>query len=478
MPKPQGDRIAWFTPLSPVQSGISYYNEELLPILAASWRIDLFVDGYEPANLAASEPLRIFRAAEFARRDQAERYRAVVYHMGNGPAHAYMYQQALRRPGILVLHDTLLHHLVLSMLLHGRKARQYRSLMERRYGEAGHWLATRVMKGQLPPSVFQYPLSEDLIEASQSVVVHSAFSKRQVLDWCPDADVSVVPMGVRVPEVVDPCWAREQLGIQPDAFLVSSITHVNPYKRLDIVLRAIRRLKGQRPVKFVIAGTMSPLTTLTRLIAMLELEDVVDVRGFVTEAEARLLTAASDVIVNLRYPTAGETSASLLRTMGAGKPVLVSDAGTFSDLPDDAVVKIPVDALEEETVFAMLDALAPPSDLARRLGENARSFIVEEHNLNVMVAGYHEVLSRATGRDAAPPPVQPINEADVVSAFAPDIVGPLWMEIGGALTELGLDKNRSVTQATARAVADLGLRPAKMSLAEVTSPVKRRRWFR
>jgi hypothetical protein len=164
--------------------------------------------------------------------------------------------------------------------------------------------------------------------------------------------------------------------------------------------------------------------------------------------------------------------------MGAGKPVLVSDSGTFSDLPDDSVVKIPVDALEEETVFAMLDALAPPSDLARRLGENARSFILDAHNLNVMVAGYHDVLSRATGRDVAPPALHPVDEADDVRALAPDVVEPLWMDVGGALTELGLGNNKSVTEATARAAAELGLGPAKMSLAEETLPIKRRWWFR
>ena len=40
---------------------------------------------------------------------------------------------------------------------------------------------------------------------------------------------------------------------------------------------------------------------------------------------------ACDIVLNLRYPTVGETSGSLQRALGLGKAVLVSDVGAFSD---------------------------------------------------------------------------------------------------------------------------------------------------
>ena len=58
-------RIAWFTPLQPVASGISFYNEELLPLLAGSWSIDVFVDGYYPTHLRESRGLRVLPARRF-----------------------------------------------------------------------------------------------------------------------------------------------------------------------------------------------------------------------------------------------------------------------------------------------------------------------------------------------------------------------------------------------------------------------------
>ena len=48
------------------------------------------------------------------------------------------------------------------------------------------------------------------------------------------------------------------------------------------------------------------------------------------------LMAACDVLVNLRYPTMGETSGSVIRALSLGKPLVVSDVGWFSELPDDA----------------------------------------------------------------------------------------------------------------------------------------------
>ena len=58
----------------------------------------------------------------------------------------------------------------------------------------------------------------------------------------------------------------------------------------------------------------------------------------------RGLIAAADIVLNLRYPTVGETSGTLLRALGLGRAVLVSDVGAASpNFPDDVCLKVPVD---------------------------------------------------------------------------------------------------------------------------------------
>ncbi len=458
MPESKRPRIAWFTPLRPVESGISLYNEELLPILAAVWTVDVYVDDDRPTHLVETGSLRVGPAREFRTAQRKRPYDAVVYQMGNSPAHAYMYETALEVPGILVLHDTLLHHLIMAMLLRGRRVREYRALMERRYGSTGWEAAGRVLKGQVPASLFDFPLSEEIIDASRAVIVHSQASLDQVRSWSPGASTYRVPMGIPVPAAIERGVARRMLGLPDDQFILASVTHVNPYKRLDVVLRALRRLREDVPARLLIAGTISPRVPLQRMVALLGLEDAVEILGFVDDARARLIVAAADVCVNLRYPTAGETSASLLRIMGSGRPVMVSDVGSFRELPDDAAIKVPVDALEEEMGLGLLRALSADSALRESIGRNAKEFVRREHSLAAMAAGYHRVLGQALGTKLPEPPQREVTEAfELPEERQIEPEDPLVTAVATAMVELGLRGDRQLQQDTAEALSGIGL---------------------
>ena len=48
--------------------------------------------------------------------------------------------------------------------------------------------------------------------------------------------------------------------------------------------------------------------------------------GFLPIEDFNGMLAACDIVLNLRYPTVGESSGSLLRALGLGKAVLVLPA--------------------------------------------------------------------------------------------------------------------------------------------------------
>jgi hypothetical protein len=133
---------------------------------------------------------------------------------------------------------------------------------------------------------------------------------------------------------------------------------------------------------------------------MLGLSDSVRSTGYVSQDNFAYYLAASDVCLNLRYPTAGETSASLLRIMGAGVPVLVSRTGAFEELPDDAVGKIDVDDTEEELLLEYLLLLARRPDLRVAMSSAARRYVAQHHTLAQAVRGYLEFLLSLKGRQA------------------------------------------------------------------------------
>ena len=99
--------------------------------------------------------------------------------------------------------------------------------------------------------------------------------------------------------------------------------------------------------------------------------------------------------INLRYPSAGETSGTLIRLLGLGKAVVVSNTGAFAEIPDDCCAKIDLDATEEELLFAVLRALATDPELRRRMGENARRHIATHHSLEGSARAYADFV-RAT----------------------------------------------------------------------------------
>src|SRR6266496_3461219 len=191
-------KIAFFSPVNPIQSGISDYSEELLSAMVGATvggravDIDLFIDkGYKPSNREVIGKLDVLPGRGFGR--VASEYDSVIYQMGNSPAHAYIYEELLRNPGLVVMHEFILHHLRIWMALNGGRRIEYVELMERRYGEEGREAARRVLLGQFPETLFRYPLSDEVIERAAGIVVHSRHMEGLVRRVRPDVPLRVVP---------------------------------------------------------------------------------------------------------------------------------------------------------------------------------------------------------------------------------------------------------------------------------------------
>ncbi|HEX8230226.1 MAG TPA: glycosyltransferase family 4 protein [Chloroflexia bacterium] len=392
-------KLAFFSPLNPIQSGISDYSEELLLTLdgarvdGSPVDLDLFIDkGYKPSNKEIIGRFDVRQGRAFGR--AGGEYDSVVYQMGNSAAHAYIYDALLKHPGVVVMHEFVLHHLRVWMTLNGGRRKEYLAIMERQYGAEGLDAALRVLLGQYPEALFNYPLSDEVIQAARGIIVHSRYMEGLVKEVRPDVPVSVVPMGVPLPPHIARDEARARLGLDPDLFLVTSVGHLNPYKRVSATLRAFKALLMEVPNSaYLLIGSRSPNYDPTRQIEMLGLTERVRSTGYVSPQDFPYYLAASDVCLNLRYPTAGETSASLLRIMGAGVPVLVSRTGSFEELPDDAAGKVDVGDFEEELLLEYLLLLAHRPDLREAMSASARRYVAEHHTLEGAATGYLRFLA-------------------------------------------------------------------------------------
>jgi SAM-dependent methyltransferase len=143
--------------------------------------------------------------------------------------------------------------------------------------------------------------------------------------------------------------------------------------------------------------------------------------GFVPIDEFTGYLGACDIVLNLRYPTVGESSGTLLRSLGLGKAVMVSEVGSFQEFPDDVCLKVPVGPGEEDLIFEYLNLLVSRPDVAQALGARAKDYVARECNWAAVARRYAAFLEavvegREYREEAAPP-----QEDSPPPEFGPDL---------------------------------------------------------
>jgi glycosyltransferase involved in cell wall biosynthesis len=420
-------RLAWFSPLPPQRSGIADYSAELLPHLAEHLELELFVDEGTRVDPEIRGRFPVHGDRAFPGLWEKGRFDAVLYHLGNNQDfHVRTWRTLERFPGIVVVHEAMLHHLVRGMTLSRGDLEGYVEEMRYAYGRTGQALARRSLDTGIPLDVWSYPLFERAVDASLSVIVHNEFTRQRLLASRPLARTTLIPHHVSLGELgsMDRAAARSGLKLPPDAFILASYGFITPAKRLEVTLRAFARLKKERPdALYLLVGDVSPHYDLAGFLTP-ELADGVVLVGHTELDEFLRYMVAADVAVNLRYPTSGETSGTLIRLLGLGKPVIVSNLGAFAEIPDGACAKVDLDETEEDLLVAYLQRLAADEGLRRAMGENARQHVAP-HTPEASARAYAEVVRAVVAGKPAPfqavPPLAPFPAGDVLADLAADV---------------------------------------------------------
>src|SRR5262249_4578521 len=144
-------------------------------------------------------------------------------------------------------------------------------------------------------------------------------------------------------------------------------------------LRAFRRVVRLEPrAKLILVGETHPEFPVTDIVRSLGLTRHVRLLGYTPIEDFTGYLGACDIILNLRYPTVGESSGTLLRSLGLGKAVLVSAVGSFQEFPDEICLKVPVDGGEEDALVEYLNLLVSRPDVASAMGRRARQWVEQE----------------------------------------------------------------------------------------------------
>ncbi|MDA1315113.1 MAG: glycosyltransferase family 4 protein [Acidobacteria bacterium] len=380
-------KVALVSPLPPTRSGIADYAARLGRELAKH----MDVVEIDPPDLN--------------RIDQCD---VALYHMGNSGLHGAVYEAALAKPGVVVLHDAMLQHFALGWF----PREQYVEEFVYNYGEWSRdraeqlWLQRRVSAAD--QRYFRHPLLRRLVEHSRAIIVHNPAAAHMARQAVP-AGNAPTPV-YEVPHFIDQAAAssskerqaiRSELSVADGETLISCLGYLRPAKRVRTLLDAAGLLSA--PHRLLLAGEFSAPDYEQALSPRLDNERVIR-RPYVSEREFERLLQATDIGVNLRYPSAGETSGLVMCMMAHGKAVLVTRNEENSALPDDAVIRVDPGESETEMLAFYLQWLVEDADARAYFGRNAAAYVNRRHSLEEVAGHYLGILETHWVPENSEPP--------------------------------------------------------------------------
>jgi glycosyltransferase involved in cell wall biosynthesis len=360
-------RVGFYSPLPPARTGVADYSAVLLDELRRHGDV-------------AVAP----RTCDVA-----------LYHIGNNGQHAAIYTRALETPGVVVLHDAVLHHFLLGQL--GEAA--YVDEFVYNYGEWNRGLARDLWRGRAAsgadPRYFARPMLRRITERARAVVVHNPAAAEAVRAHAPDARVVEIPHFFAAPPLPSDADAqryRQHLGISPGAFLFGVFGYLRESKRLYTVLEAFAEVHRENPSAVLLVAGDFASSDLQRAVEPLLWGAGIVRRPFLEDREFWLGASAVDAAINLRYPAAGESSGIAIRLMGIGKPVMMTDSAECARFPEGACIRIPAGAGEREALKAHMTLVTSVQEVARAIGLRGAGHIRAHHALEHIGDRYWEIL--------------------------------------------------------------------------------------
>ncbi len=389
--------------MPPSKSGIADYSEALSAELAQRVALKLFD---QSAASGSFDPC----ACDVA-----------LYHIGNNPWHGFVYEQALRHPGVVVMHEANLHHLIADLTIRRGDWDAYLAECELNGGPTALAHARRARDLVTGPDYDGVAMTRRLLDASRGLIVHSDFVANLMRRQGFEGPIATIPHGAWIPRT-DRNATRLSLGVDEVTPLIGAFGYLKPYKRIAESLRALRRLVKLDPrVRMILVGEPHPEFGVEQLIRALGLQGHVRVLGFTPIEKFVDYIGACDIVLNLRYPTVGETSGSLQRALGLGKAVIVSDVGAFAELPGDVCLKVPTTPdrpqEEEDFIFEYLNVLVTRPDLAEAMGARAKQWAERECSWAAVADRYVAFLSQfrehqTVGHSSSETPAEPESEPE------------------------------------------------------------------
>jgi glycosyltransferase involved in cell wall biosynthesis len=424
-------RLAWFSPWPPQASGVAGRSAELVPELAArGLAIDVFVDHEQVSvdRLPSSDPTapgshRVHSAHDFIWRMRLGQYDLTVYQVGNSRCHEYIWPYLYRWPGLTVLHDARLHHARGRARLRHRQFDDYRAEVHWNHPDTPPGVAELGVAGFDGNYYYLWPMLRAVVESSRVVATHARGAIEEIRRSAPESatPIEYIALGEGQRGLASEAvreMTRSRLGCGATDVVYGVFGGLHADKRIDVIFRSVARLRRRMPqVKLLVAGGAGPSFDLNRAVERSGIADAVIIIPAPDDESFDRLIEAVDVSLNLRWPSALETSGPWLRALAAGRATITIALAHQSHVPawdprtwlpwpgspTEAPITVALDILDEEHSLGLaLSRLAEDQRFRGALGVAARQYWEREHTVPRMADDYQRVLKLAAGAPAPP----------------------------------------------------------------------------
>ena len=400
MTPPQKLAVEIWSPLPPQESGVADYVQEQLEILDRSLDLTLVVESAKGTEEGLHKDYRVIPPA------QSDPTKLRVYHVGNSPLHAFIYDEAIKVPGVVVLHEWNLHELLLGKAVASQNFDAYRGRMRREHGERGSIAAGAIataLGGRHWTGAF--PLTGEILQRALAVVCLSGATATSVRARRPGGRLLHLPHHALLQSnAATRSEARNLLGLEDGARVVLLPGLGTAAKSFDVARAAVDWIRPR--VQNVLLVTVGGSSVAGGSVA----GGVEENKGAAPKwvrplGRVDLLTLgdallAADVVLALRFPSRGEASGVLMRALAAGRASIVSAGSTADeDLPEGVVGRVNPGPRECLELGGLLEFLLQGDDARLRMERLARAMAQTRclEPLTETLAGFLQDVSKERG---------------------------------------------------------------------------------
>lgn len=390
-------KINLFSPAPPTKSDIARQSASLLPHLAKRADVALWLSETEWDRSLEKHatvrhydwhnpPWREINAADIT-----------FFQIGNDPRyHEGIWQISRQHPGVVILHDVKLQHFFAGLATEtmGLSRREYLGLVELHHSLGGRSLAEEYLNGHvsLDELAEECPLTGAAIEQALAVIVHSE-AAYESLTQTTSLPIAYLPLCAAAPPAHQPL-TRDDSANPDEPYRLIVFGFLGPNRRLPVLLKALAGFAERDRFRLDVYGTMDGAERLEQLICRLGLSDIVTMHGFVPGDELNAALRRSDLAINLRLPSMGETSGSQLHLWQFGLPSLVTQTGWYATLSEEMVAFVRPEHELEDIQRHLADFMADPEKF-RAQGRNAFRYVNAECTTEAYVDGLVKVAEQA-----------------------------------------------------------------------------------